>query len=363
MHPFKMRRVAFDLTGDPVHHVDGFHRPGPSGGFGGQHHRVGSVIHGIGHVGHFGAGRRGGGDHRFEHLRCHNHRLSRSTGQLHDALLRGRHLLRRQLHAKVAARHHHCIRQFDNLRQPLHRRRLFDLGQQRRLPADQLPGFGHILGSLHKGQRNPVHPVVEGKGQIAPILLGQRRHRHHNIGNIQPLVVGQGTADFNQAFNPVGMNCRHPRDHFPVIKHQPRARLQGGEQFLVGQLDPVTVPRGIAPIKGKGLPAHQFNPPLGKTTDPKFWPLQIRKNGHWPTKGFFQAADIGDQFAARGLAAVAHIDPEGIGTGAKQPGNHLRCAGGGAQRCQHPDLAGARTGPILCSNCHANSPVRCRFAL
>ena len=80
----------------------------------GEHHGVGAVVNRIGHVGDLGA--RGARilDHRLQHLRGRDHRLAELGGAADDVLLNRRNLLRRHLHAQVAARHHDGVGNGEN---------------------------------------------------------------------------------------------------------------------------------------------------------------------------------------------------------------------------------------------------------
>ena len=60
--------LAFGPAGDAGHRGDDADGIDSDGRLGREHHRRGSVQHGVGHVGHLGTRRREGGDHRLEHL-------------------------------------------------------------------------------------------------------------------------------------------------------------------------------------------------------------------------------------------------------------------------------------------------------
>ena len=106
-----------------------------------------------------------------------------------DPVLQRRHLLGRKLDAKVAARDHHRVGERDDVVEPVDRRRLLDLGEQRRALADQRARFGDVLGPLHERQRDPVGPLLEREGEVGAVLVGQRRDRHHHVGHVDALVV------------------------------------------------------------------------------------------------------------------------------------------------------------------------------
>ena len=115
----------------------------------------------------------------FEHLRRDDHRLSELARAGDDPVLQRRHALGRKLDAKVAARDHDRVGKRDDVVQPVDRRRLLDLGQQRRLVADQRARLGDVLGPLDERQRDPVGPLLERELQVVAVLVGQRRDRHH----------------------------------------------------------------------------------------------------------------------------------------------------------------------------------------
>jgi len=114
---------------DAVHHLYRLDRELPRGRFGGQPDRVGAIVDGGRHVRRLRSCRRGRGDHRFEHLGGHDHRLSRRSAGAQDTPLDDRHLLGAHLlHAKIGARHHQPVRQPDDVFEEIDGRRLFELG-------------------------------------------------------------------------------------------------------------------------------------------------------------------------------------------------------------------------------------------
>ena len=108
-HQARPAGVGLDPADDGVHHRHRLARIGPGRRFGRQHQRVGALVDAAGDVGGLGAGRGRGGDHRFQHLGGDDHRRAAAPGGADDALLHHRHLLRRQLDAEVAARHHDAV--------------------------------------------------------------------------------------------------------------------------------------------------------------------------------------------------------------------------------------------------------------
>src|SRR3546814_6306007 len=64
---------------------------------------------------------------RSEHLGGDHNRLAGAPRGTHDALLHAGHRLQRHLDAEIAARHHQCVAQLDQLVEAVDRRRLLDL--------------------------------------------------------------------------------------------------------------------------------------------------------------------------------------------------------------------------------------------
>ena len=98
--------LVFGLSHDLGHHRDRLDRVFARRGLAREHHRVGAVVDRVGHVGCLRPRGPRILDHRLQHLRRRDHRLAILRSAADDVLLDRRHLLRRHLHAQVAARHH-----------------------------------------------------------------------------------------------------------------------------------------------------------------------------------------------------------------------------------------------------------------
>jgi hypothetical protein len=97
----------------------------------GQHDRIRSVEHGVGHVARLGAGGPREDDHRFEHLGRDDRRDATIEGAPDELLLDDRDLLVRQLHAEIAARDHDRIGRVEDRLEVIDRRPRLDLGHDR----------------------------------------------------------------------------------------------------------------------------------------------------------------------------------------------------------------------------------------
>ncbi|MCY1239710.1 hypothetical protein D9M72_525200 [compost metagenome] len=99
--------LGFDA--DRGHGLDRLHGVAAGGGFGRQHHRVGAVQHGVGHVRDLGARGHRVDDHALHHLGGCDGQLVGLARQLDHALLQRRHGGVAHFHGQVAARHHDAV--------------------------------------------------------------------------------------------------------------------------------------------------------------------------------------------------------------------------------------------------------------
>ena len=92
-----------------------------------EHDRVRPIEDRICDVGCLGASRSRTLDHRLQHLRGRDDRSGSGVRERNQSLLRKRNLFEGQLHAKIAARHHHHIAGLHDSGKVAHGRGLLDL--------------------------------------------------------------------------------------------------------------------------------------------------------------------------------------------------------------------------------------------
>ena len=170
-------RILLDAVDDAVHRHHGFERILARRRFRGQHDRVDAIVDRVRHIGDFGARRNRCVDHRFHHLRGHDHGFARLAARANDAPLQFGYLFRRQFDAQVAARHHDAVDALDDTFQVIDRRGLLELGHDPRSIADQFACLGDVFGTLYKRQRDPVDALRKPELQIGSIFGGERGDR------------------------------------------------------------------------------------------------------------------------------------------------------------------------------------------
>eukprot|EP00964_Phaeocystis_antarctica_P006359 scaffold3454_cov68-Phaeocystis_antarctica.AAC.1 len=166
------------LLADGAHHGDRLEGVVALGGLPREHHAVGAVEHGVGHVAHLGArGARVEG-HRLEHLRRTDDRLARAVALCDHHLLRDEDLLRGDLDAEVAARHHDAVRLLEDGVEVAHALVVLDLGDD--LDALARGGVGrhqarahllHVARLADERGEDHVDALLHAELQVGLVLL------------------------------------------------------------------------------------------------------------------------------------------------------------------------------------------------
>ena len=87
----------------------------PHGGFGAEHHGIGSIEAGVGNITDFGSGGADVFDHTFEHMGRHDHGFGGKSGFVNEFLLENRHLRCGYFDSQVSSSDHQGIGYGDDL--------------------------------------------------------------------------------------------------------------------------------------------------------------------------------------------------------------------------------------------------------
>ena len=290
----------------------------PDADFSRQHDRIGAVENRGGDVGHFGACRHRACDHRFQHLGGNHDRLAGAAARARHFLLHAGHLFQRHFDAKIAARHHQRVRQFENVGQPRHGLRLLDLGHHRGAPAGDLLGLGDVLGALNERQRDPIDAGIEGGFKIGDILRRQRRQRHDSVGQADALAVRYFAADLDLRHDALRGNLGRDQAQLAVVDEQSIARFDGDKDFRMRQLHARGVAGRRVGVENEVLAFVDLRRAVLEGAEPQFGALQIDQDADRPAMFRFHVADVRYQFAHPLMVGMAHIDAEHVGAGPKQ---------------------------------------------
>jgi hypothetical protein len=318
--------------------------------FGREHDRVGALVDGGGDVRDLGPRRHRRGDHGFQHLRRHDHRLGGGACLAHQAFLDRGNVLHRQLDAEIAARDHDPVGQIEDLVEDLQRRGLLDLGQDRRAAARKVARLDHVGGPLHEAQRQPVDAEAAGEFQIGPVLGRERGDGQFHIGDVHALAVRDGAADNDGAIGMVAPAILDPEPDLAVIDQQHGARGQHGEDLGMRQADAVRVALLGVEVQPERHAFLEIGGAGGEDSDAQLRALQIGEDADGPAGIDLDGAD---HRVARGdflVGAMAHVEPEDIGPGVEQRPDRGGIVRGRPERGDdlHVSMTSHGGGPACC---------------
>ena len=269
--------------------------------------------------------------HGIQHLGRHHHRLAGEAAGADDPLLGAGHVLRRHLHPEIAARHHHRIGLLDQLIQMDQRLGLLDLHHDRGPLADQPSRLGDILRALHEGKRDPIAAEIEAELQIGAVLLGQGREAEEDIGQVQPLAVGEMAAGHHDRLGMIGGGGQHREAEASVVEQELGAGLQRGQHLRMGQRRAGRIAQLRREIEAEALAGDEVDAAAVEPADPKLRPLQIDQHADGAAGLRLDLADGLVLAPVIVMGPMAEIEAEDIGAGLDKSAQALRRVAGGAE--------------------------------
>ncbi len=323
------QRVPLHFSDDPVHRAHGLDRVLPDRGLRRQHDGVGAVEDRVGDIG--GLGPRGPRvvHHRFQHLGRGDHRLALVIRFADQPLLDERHLLERQLDAEVTTRHHHGIRHGYDLFEIVERSRLLDFRHEFRGAAGEGAELLDVLGPADETQREVVDADLQGILHVLPILLGERRRRHLDPGEVHSLVGRQNTAVDDAAAHARSVDAGDLHRQQAVVQQDPGADAGvSGEAFVRrGQL---IAPRDVLGGEHHLLTRREL-PRRGQIADANARALEVEQDGDRQVHLLRDAPGGGDPLRTQLGGAVGRIDAQHVGSGLEQRADARLVPGRGSQ--------------------------------
>ena len=318
-----IERITLHCLGDAVHGGDRLVGPGAGGAFGREHDGVGPFIDGGGNVRDFGTRRHRLDDHRLKHLCRDDHRLADAAGGTRDLLLLCRHGFERQFDAQVTARDHQAVGNLEDLVEHGQGRRLLDLGHDAGAAGNQLSRFGHVVGALHEGQRDPVNADGSCGLEVGTVLFGQGRNGDHGVGQVHALPIRQHAAEDH-----LGRELRWFRLHdlnaqTAVVQEQVVAHLSGGEDLGVRQVHARGVARSLVGVEDEDVVRLDLHFLGGEGADADLRALQVGEDADGALESGLDGADVLVELTQQVMLGVAHVDAEHIDPGAEELFQHL----------------------------------------
>ena len=177
--------------------------------------------------------------------------LPAAVRHLDDALLEGRHLFRRQLHAEVAARHHHPVRSLEDRGRSSTASRFSILAMTGVVAAAGRMSALHLLdvrGPAHERERDVVDAVPQAEGEVAAVLLREGRRRERDAGQVHALVRLQQPAVHDDALHLAPRTPDHLQLEVAVVEQDAVARRDVARQRVVRGRDALGVPSIVSSV-------------------------------------------------------------------------------------------------------------------
>ena len=220
--------MVFRLMDDLRHHRHGFARILATGGLSGEHDRISAIKDGIGNVTGFRARGTRVLDHRFEHLCSSNDRLAPDRPALDDVLLQYGDLFGWDFHTEIATRHHHAIRNVEDVIEVVDSLRFFELGDDPRiaLVVTQTPAhITHIITTADEADSDGIHAMFDAKFEVDLVFFGERWNADRGAWQVDAFVLAEQATVDNVTLNLAAFNGTHTQLDESIRKQDARTTL------------------------------------------------------------------------------------------------------------------------------------------
>ena len=255
---------------------------------------------------------------------------------MNQHLLNHRHLLQRNLHAQIAARHHDAVAHAQNFVDVLHALHVFNLGDDgdicASLGAENLAHIQNILRAAREGGGHKIHAVAHAKGDVLPILLAQVGHAQLHIRHVNALAVGDYAVVVHRAYDLAGGKAAHRHAHQAVVDEDGGSLMDIARQLGIGDGGALRVAHNALGAQRKGLPLHQLHLAVFKRFQADFRALGIQHNGNGQVQLLADGLDAVDVMQMRFVRAMGKVQPGHIHAGEDQLPQDRILLGGRAQR-------------------------------
>ena len=270
------------------HRGHGFGRVLAGSGFRGEHHGVGTIQHGVGHVHDFRTGRHRVGDHRLHHLGGGNDGTVQLTRTTNQRFLDAHQLRIADFDAKVTAGNHHHIGGEDHVVHGVliaDGFRTLDFGDDFRITAGiarQATGVVQVFAAAREGDGEIVDADFSGGDDIGLVFVGQRFGRQAAAELVDPFVIGQRATNghFSEDFHP--LNFEDFQLHTTIVEQQDIARHDVRRQAFIVDSDFLFIAFALAEvgIEQEFVADVEENFAFFEGRYANFWSLEVAEDGH-----------------------------------------------------------------------------------
>ena len=232
-----VQAALFGILNDCSHSLQGQDRVLTDRGLTGEHHCVCAVEDCVSAVRNLCTGGDGVVGHGLEHLGCHDDGLCPAACHVDCLLLDEGNLGEGQLNTEVTTSDHDAVELVDDVLQVLNCLGLLNLGNDGyadTLFVHDLVDGVNVCAGTDEGECNDVCTHLQCEAQVVRVLLGQRGQGDCCAGQVDALVVGDGTTDDHAGANAGGGYLNSFEADLTVVEQELVAELYVAGQTLVG---------------------------------------------------------------------------------------------------------------------------------
>ena len=314
------RQLAFGRGRDAGHHVDAADGVLAGRGLAGEHDRVGHLEHRVGDVGHFGAGRHRGVDHRLEHVRGDDDGLAAGDGHGDGLALDEREGLVGDLDAEVAAGDHQGVGGLEDRTEVRDGGLVLDLGDDvgvggmlREQGAERM----HVGRFADERQRVEVDADLAADGDVGAVLVGEGGEVDFHAGEIDMAAAAERAGLLDLAAEAVLPLLEHAQLDEAVVDEHHAAHGHGGDHLRVVGRDDEDVPFGLGRF-GAGDVDDLVDDELGgflAGAGADFRAFDVHHHRQLLLQAKADFADAGDDGAHPGVVGVRHVQADDVRAG------------------------------------------------
>ena len=304
---------------DVVHRVNRAQRVFAHRRLGAEHHRVGPVQNGVGHVTHLGPGGRRLLHHALEHLRRHDDRLARVLAAADQVLLDDRHLGHVHLHPQVAAGDHQAVAHLEDAVDLLDGLGLFDLGDQLdgavlalEVEAEDL----QVVRLAHERQGEVVQVVLDRPFDAVPVAVGDAGDVDVGARKVDPLAALDHAADGAAGSDLVAVLVGADEPEQPVLDHEAVADLEVVDQAGVGGADPSAAGDNRVALDGQVVARRDGHAAgavlVGDLPDADLRATQVAEHGDRPAVPARGLTNLVEDLSVAVEVAVGKVEPADV---------------------------------------------------
>ncbi len=316
--------LSFGCQTHTLYGDNNFLRMSADGCFTRQHDRIGTFENGIGYIRYLRPGGNRTLYHGFHHLGGRDDRFVQRTGPVNNALLNGRHLGIADFNPQISPCYHNSVWFLNDFIDGLNSFSPFNFGNDGGCAiylVEQPASLLNIRCTANKGDSDIICLHLSGGFQVFAIFVRQGAGGKPSAFAIDPLVVGQFSANFNRADDARPVDAVNLQFDTAVIQQQDIPRDYIFWQFLVVQADSFWGPGRFRQcgVQNELSARIKRNRAVFKLSNADFRTLKVCQNSDLASQGGGIFSDGVYAILVINEFSMGKIDAHQIHTGPNQP--------------------------------------------